>query len=218
MSLKLLFMNLHGMTESKLSALEALLTESVADVIVAAETWFLEEIKMRESEYFVKHSLCFREQNRGRKPGGVLLLAAKHLHRGIRASRELDAVLFTVGGLHIASVYLPPISLPDEVGIRLDRFGDPSVVVGGIDAKKGVDNPRSRHIGPWAMGKDLHWFSPDQEPPTKWDHVFMVAGTVLRYSLIETDAVASFAKVWSMTGRNQLILCIPRFSTTSPIL
>lgn len=191
MSLKLLFLNLHGMTESKLLALEALLSGSVTDIIVVAETWFLEEKKMRESEYFVEHSLEFRERNHGRKPGGVLLLAAKHLHRKIRAAPELDAVLFTIGGLHIAGVYLPPLSLPDdEVGERLDRFGDPSIVVGDINAKKGVDNPRSRHIARWAIGKDLHWLSPDQEPPTNWDHVLGGAGTVLRYSLIEMDALA----------------------------
>ena len=185
----IIFTNLHGL-HGQLPALERLLTDGTADIVGVAETWFQNEAEMRASPFFIEHSIQFRRSYQGHQHGGCALFARPALHRRIRAYRGFDAVHFTFAGLKLCVAYLPPISLHDaEVPQRLTTFGDVDILVGDINAQRGVNNPRTRMIERWAREGSLFWMIPDGGPISRWDHLLAQPGKVLDYTMVAQTAL-----------------------------
>lgn len=139
MSLRIGYINVHGLNEANWAAALAALNTTF-DFLFLAETWYVNHARYRNHVSVVAHTErpleSFLRQN-GRPTGGIYLLGTKKARASVVKQVVISdyAITFQTHSAQVSGLYLPP-SLPTDVFIAVfESVSTSTVVLGDINTR-----------------------------------------------------------------------------------
>lgn len=183
MNLRIMYTNAHGLTLPKFTTLTTLIQDNQFDIIVVAETWWMNTNRVLQHPYFVSCSEETAHRTTGHQNGGMLLLAQKNLHAAINVlPRTHYSISFSIFNVRYQMIYLPPSLSEDRVEEILSPIQRMNAIIGDFNVRFGTlsgDNPRLRNhpknrantVWDAINRHGLHYRKP-AGPCSRTDHIF----------------------------------------------
>ena len=141
-TLKIAYCNVRGLNDACFDSLVSYIHNSQYDIIVASETWFLNQHRYKSHSFYLeestpsKNSISTRRQN-----GGLLLLASPTIANLISATSVTQysiTIEIINSNERLAFVYFPPSLSNDIIQLELQAIGPINSLIGDLNIRLGT--------------------------------------------------------------------------------
>jgi hypothetical protein len=140
-TLKIAYCNVRGLNDTCFNSLISYIHNQNYDIIVASETWFLNQHRYKSHSFYLQESIPLdKTHTTRRQDGGLLLLASPTLTNLISITSVTQysiTIKMTNSNERIAFVYYPPSLSTDSIQSDLQAIGHIDCLIGDINIRLG---------------------------------------------------------------------------------
>lgn len=140
-TLKIAYCNVRGLNDTCFDSLISYIHNSHYDIIVASETWFLNQNRYKSHSFYLQESIPSINTSTRRQNGGLLLIASPTMadHISVTSVTQYSITIKIINSdERLAFVYFPPSLSNDIIQLELEALGPINCLIGDLNIRLGT--------------------------------------------------------------------------------